>query len=298
MQFRGLAPWTFERADALAALPPDADDAAAEAVLADLGPPPTDEAERLEAAFVDYLLRGGFPEAAQAGDLLEARRRLRQDILDRSLGRDVLDVLNADPRTLERMFLRICLAPGGLWNESAIARDLQITRPTVARYLNILERAFLVFRLPNLASPIRGQPKVYLVAPALRQALLGFDEDRVRSPAEWGTLAENAVAAMAIGARPDARDIGFWRKGNDECDVVITTGDRAEYIEVKRGGRKALRGIERARAGVGLPGRGIVLTHERILFERLTPDVYRQSAAAWLYRQRGADGGTLRVRLR
>jgi predicted AAA+ superfamily ATPase len=255
----------------------------------------TAQAAALDAALVDYLLRGGFPEAARAPDLLEARRRLRQDILDRALGRDIIDTVAADPRALEGMFLRICLQSGGLWNSSEVARDLGISRPSVARYLDILERSFLVFRLPNLASPVKGQPKVYLVAPSLRQALLGMDEKHLEAPEEWGRMAENAMAATLVGTRPSATSIGFWRRGNVECDgVVLDPQSGSELIEVKRSGKKAVAGIVAARDALHVPqSDGWILGRDGPGDSPAT-GIVRTSLAAWLYQQDAAAGGTVR----
>jgi uncharacterized protein len=293
VQLRRLAVWSFAWMDRMHA---------GEGGVADLGSPPPDEAERLDAALADYFLRGGFPEAAVADDLAEARRRLRQDILDRSLGRDILDVVSVDARILERLFLRICLAPGGQWNEANVAQELGISRPTVGKYVQILEEAFLVFRLPNLASPIRGQSKVYLVAPAIRQALLASDEAMVRRPEEWGMLTENVIAGTTVGTRPDASQIGFWRRGLYECDVVVVNpSGLTELLEVKRGGRGAVRGIEVAAAAVGLPSVGFVLARSWPS-EELAPvpplqSLRRYPAVAWLYWQKESAGGTLRLRV-
>jgi uncharacterized protein len=277
-----------------------------DALVEELGQPPADEAARLDAALIDYFVRGGFPEIATETDAREARRKLRQDILDRALGRDISDVANVDTRLLERLFVRICLNPGGLWNEVEAGRDLQISRPTVARYLQILEEAFLVFRLPNLASPVKGQPKVYLVAPSMRQALLSLDDKDVRRPDDWGRVAENAVAAAAIGTSPDAEQIGFWRKG-DECDVVLL-GTSSELIEVKRGGEHALRGIDRAAMALGIGGPdsdakrggvGLVLCRDTLFGRLVTQEsrmwVLRRSVADWLYSRDAHAGGTLRT---
>jgi len=265
----------------------------------------------MDNALVDYFIRGGFPEIATEDDPREARRKLRQDILDRSLGRDITDVANVDTRLLERLFMRICLNPGGLWNEVEASRDLQVSRPTVARYIQILEEAFLIFRFPNLASPIKGQPKIYLVAPAMRQALLALDERDVRRPEDWGRIAENAVVASAVGTNPDARQIGFWRK-QEECDVVILeSGGRGDFIEVKRSGERAIRGIDRAAAALGYGGgnskarnRGIgfILCRDnpspiRLATEESLMHVVRQPVAEWLYQQRDNAGGTLRIRV-
>ena len=292
-----LLPWSFREHVELRGLSLGSLDGHGESWVSSREPPDPD---RLDDALVDYFVRGGFPEVAEAEDAPEARRRLRQDILDRTLGRDVLDAEGADVRLLERMFLRICLAPGGLWNESEVARDLQVSRPTVARYLGILERTFLVFRLPNLASPVKGRPKVYPSAPALRTALLGLGEEAVREPDEWGRLAENAVAATVLGSRPHATSIGFWRKGGDECDVVVVAPDRpGELVEVKRSGRRARRGIERAAAGLRLEAAGHVLTGRDAgghgAGGEPGPGPRRIPAALWLYQQEVVAGGRLRL---
>lgn len=271
--------------------------------MRELGEVPHDETERLESAFVDYLLRGGFPEAALAEDLPEARRRLRQDILDRALGRDVLDVVSLDPRTLERMFLRICMHPGGLWNEVEVAGELGISRPTVSKYLRVLEEAFLVLRLPNLASPIRGQPKVYLVAPAMRQALLALDAEDVRRPQEWGLLAENTVVAMAMSMRGAGSQLGFWRKDRLECDLVVLRPEvnGSEFIEVKRGGQKARGGIEAAAGALKSreQSKGTILTREHafeVIAEANAPPLHhiqRLALAVWLYGWNAAEPDAL-----
>ena len=256
-----------------------------------------EDMDLLNRALIDYLLRGGFPEAALASDLAESRRRLRQDILDRVLGRDIVDVTAVDPRLLERMFLRICLNPGGLWNSTEVANDLGVSRPLVNRYLDVLERVFLVFRFPNLASPYKGQPKIYLVSPSLRQALLGMTEEHLEIAEEWGRMSENAMAAALIGTRPAATAVGFWRKGNAECDgVVINPGDVSEFIETKRSGKKALRGIQRATEGLGVQNSwNVVLTRSVSYLAGDDSGVIQTPLAAWLYQQEAAAGGTLRI---
>jgi predicted AAA+ superfamily ATPase len=309
VKIRNLSTWSFAWLDHGAEYAHrQADGGLGDAQLAErvraLGPtPPADEMANLDAALIDYFVRGGFPEVATESDVREARRKLRQDILERSLGRDITDVANVDTRLLERLFIRICLNPGGLWNEVEAGRDLGVSRPTIARYLQILEEAFLVFRLPNLASPVKGQPKVYPVAPSMRQALLALDEDDVRRPDDWGRIAENAVAAAAVGTSPDASQVGFWRK-NDECDVVILRdGAISEFIEVKRSGQKAFRGIDHAAEALGRNGLkafGIVLCNElrgSDPFAETPGGVHclKQPVAVWLYGRSAQAGGTLRV---
>lgn len=268
-----------------------------QASLVDLDP------SRPNEDLLDYLVRGGFPEVLEEQDWREAQRHLRKDILDRALGRDIADVERVDSTALERMFLRVCKDPGGLWNTSQVASDLGLTRPTVARYLQLLERAFLVFSFPNLASPIKGLPKVYLVAPAMRAALFGLDHERMREPAEWGPATENLVAATLLATRDASVQVGFWREGGVECDAVaLSAGRDGELIEVKSGReRDAARGVEAAARALHAEGRGLVLTRDQLSAEvawTRDPRIPLRTlpVALWLYAQRGAHGGTLRVR--
>lgn len=246
----------------------------------------------LDDLLVDYLVLGGFPEVLEHDDRREARRHLRQDILDRALGRDVVDVESVDTRALERMFLRICQHPGGLWNTSEVAVEVALSRPTVARYLDILERAFLAFSFPNVANPVKGQPKVYLVAPSLRAALLSIDEDRMREPTTWGPAAENLMAAT-LASLSDTATVGFWRKGQHEVDGVwLGASGAAELVEVKTGSPKGA-GAALARAAEALR-LDPELTLSTILVRASSPTEHEPAngvvvpMAQWLWsRQRG-----------
>lgn len=259
-----------------------------ESALKRFGPPPPDETSRLQNALEEYLLRGGFPELARE-DLAEARRRLRQDILERALGRDLMEVVPVgDPRSLERMFLRICRAPGALWNESDASKDLGIARPTVAKYLKHLEDSYLVFHLDNLARPERGQPKVYLVDPALRQALLGIDRNALVQPELYGLALENAVASALVASRTPGATVGFWRDGKWECDAVLLSPGRPPWLyEVKRSAtlRRDLEGMRRCGQRLGGPFIGFLLHGHSTGGARKLGEgrVIELNPATWLY---------------
>lgn len=259
-------------------------------------------AREFDDILVDYLVLGGFPEVLEQADSREAQRHLRQDILDRALGRDVVDVESVDTRALERLFQRICQNPGGLWNVSEVAKDLQLARPTVTRYLDILVRAFLVFAFPNLASSVKGQPKVYLVAPSLRSALLHVDHERMRAPETWGPAVENLVAATLTSARDTAAQVGFWRKDSHEVDGVIRHPRETELVEVKTGSVKgAPMALQRAARAMGLDPattHATVLVRDPALCGPLGVPGFAQArtmhVTQWLWSWQQAFGGTVR----
>ncbi len=299
VHFTKAEAWTFRYVDAWSGMVEKDGHADAERLTTACGARPDDEDARLERILVDYLALGGFPEVVERGnDLREAQRHLRQDILERALGRDIVDGTQVATRTIERLFLRICQRPGGLFESTKAARDLGITRPTVQRYLEILERAFLVFTLPNLASPIRGQPKVYLVAPSLRAAFYNLDRDQIREPAEFGPLAENLVLASAVGQAPAGRQVGFWRKNRVEADLLELQPGGVLYGEVKLRGKRAISNLQKVAARVGQAGLGLILTRDgpQTWFDAAPPlqRIYEMSIAEYLYWNTDWSGGTLR----
>ncbi|MEQ1744933.1 MAG: AAA family ATPase [Saprospiraceae bacterium] len=91
-----------------------------------------------------HWLRGGFPESLLALDdagSLDWRENFIRSYLERDLP---LLGLRADPMLIRRLWTMSAHLNGQLLNSSALANSLDISAPTVRRYLNFLESAFLV----------------------------------------------------------------------------------------------------------------------------------------------------------
>jgi predicted AAA+ superfamily ATPase len=98
--------------------------------------------------------------------------------------------------------------------------------PTFDRYLAYLERAFLVFTLPNYSGTestrqSRGK-KLYFVDGAIRNAALQRGVAPLDNPVEMGALLENLVASHlhALSQQAQVR-LYHWRSRNDEVDLVF-----------------------------------------------------------------------------
>ena len=133
---------------------------------------------------------------------------------------------------------------GGLVNQAEIARDTAIPRPTVQRYLNLLETSFQVIRLPayavNRTKRLVKSPKLYWSDPGLA-IWLG------NTPALDGRHFENLVLVDLLvwrdGQAPTS-EITYWRTTTDrEVDFVIESGDQLLAIEVKATTRPRIRDI-------------------------------------------------------
>ena len=74
----------------------------------------------------------------------------------------------------------VALRSGQLLNQSEVARDAQLTQPTVHRYLNLLETTNLFEQLPaytvSHTTRLLKSPKAFLNDPGLAVFLSGYYE--------------------------------------------------------------------------------------------------------------------------
>ncbi len=180
--------------------------------------------EELNKAFVDYLNYGGYPEAIFVG---EVRKRFEQfvgrDIVDKVLLRD-LPVLYGitDIPELNKLFNVLAYNTGEEASLEALAGNANIKKPTIKRYLEYLEAAFLIYRLRRVDENARRFQrergfKVHLANPSMRAAL--FAPIAPDDPA-FGCVVESAILAqwlhLSIG-----RNLHYARWKGGEVDAVM-----------------------------------------------------------------------------
>lgn len=209
-----------------------------------------------------FLLVGGFPEllvAERAPDedeegarLLRSQQVLRSDAVERAVYKDIPQSFGLDnPMALERLLYVLAGQMTGVLSPSDICGQLGFSQPTFDRYLSYLERAFLVFTLPNYSGSEskvqrRGR-KLYFVDSAVRNAALQRGLAPLDNPTELGRLVENLVAANvhALSMRTGIR-LFHWREGRNEVDLVFDHPDQPLALEIglsadhPRGGMAAL----------------------------------------------------------
>lgn len=187
------------------------------------------------------IVAGGYPEpAARAPN--RARQWHRQyvrAILQRDV-RDIAKIRNEDD--LGRLLELLSLRTGELLNTSSLGNDLKFHRETVDHYLAVLERLFLIRRLPawhrNASKRLIKTPKVHLVDSGLAATLAGIKaEDWFSQRSRFGHLLESFVVQQLIcQAGWTDPDLRFWHyrdKDQVEVDVVITHGAKVWGVEVK-----------------------------------------------------------------
>jgi len=180
---------------------------------------------------------GGFPEPFLLGDEAEAAR-WRRERHDRILRDDIRDLESI--RTISSLTLLVDLLRERVSSSivvSNLAEDLQVAPKTVARWLELLERMYLLFIVKpyahKLIRAIQKPPRVYF-----------FDNMDVNNPPDkvLGARFENLVATHLLkrlhfleDSSGDRYELHYLRdKDQREVDFVITKNRTVvELIEVK-----------------------------------------------------------------
>lgn len=124
---------------------------------------------------------------------------------------------------------------------------------TLARYLDLLERAGLIAGLQNYSPGIdrhkATSPKLVVLNTALMSALSGYTFAQAQADRTlWGRLVESAVGAHLYNSATAPSRLWYWRRNSVEVDYVLERGPRLVAFEVKSSQRPAdSPGLERFR---------------------------------------------------
>jgi uncharacterized protein len=203
---------------------------------------PTFVLEEIEdvSSYQELWLRGGFPESLLAADE-ENSLAWRENFIQTYLERDLpLLGLRADPMLIRRLWTMVAHSHGNLLNLDALAGSLGITGPTVRRYLDYLESAYLIRRLPPLIFNIRKRliksPKYFIRDTGILHTLLGIDQlEQLQGHPALGNSWEGFVLQLIAAYLPPRMEVYFYRtQDGTEGDIVIGRGGIPEIlIEIK-----------------------------------------------------------------
>lgn len=233
------------------------------------------------AALMQTILKGGYPEAVSRAS--ERRRKhWFGDYVDLILDRDVRDVAQIEQLgKLPRLVSMLAEQAGQLSNHASLATALQLSRATVARYIEVLERLFLLQTLPpwfsNRTSRLIKSPKHHFLDSGLLASLRAGDGQALQDgPQRYGPLLESFVASelrkLAGWSETHTTLSHFRTKDGDEVDFVLE-GPHGQVVGIEVKASATLRrgdfsGLRKLEAAVG--DRFVVgfLLHDH---DRMTP---------------------------
>lgn len=188
----------------------------------------------LNKEFVNYLNYGGYPEAVLSPAIREnADQFVKNDIIDKVLLKDLPALYGIqDIQELNRLFAHLAYNTGQEVSLQSLSEKSGVSKPTIARYIEYLESAFLITKVSRLdqnAARFKREThfKTYLTNPSMRAALyapVAFDNSAV-----IGHLAESAVFSQ-WSHLPANRGLFFARWPKGEIDVVYLSGAKLSAL--------------------------------------------------------------------
>lgn len=185
-------------------------------------------------------IRGGFPLSFLAKTDRESQI-WRQNFIKTYLERDLAQIgLSTDSRLVERFWMMLANAQGGIWNGESFARALGITRPTVNNYLKYLEGSFMVRTLQPFSQNIKKRlvksPKVFIRDSGLLHSLTGVDSmSALQNLLLVGASWEGFVIEQIIDTFGNLYEYYFYRTHQGaECDLLLVKNGKVKFaIEIK-----------------------------------------------------------------
>lgn len=177
------------------------------------------------------LMRGGFPKSLLAGSE-KSGFRWRSSFIQTYLERELPVLgLDSDVRILRKLFIMLAHAQGGMLNTQNLANSLGVSRPTVARYIDFMEKAYLLYRVEpyftNIKKRLVKSPKIYINDSGIFHTLLGIHsyKNLVTHPAV-GASWEGFVIQQTRALLPPDLEIWFFRTHEGaEADMVLSRND-------------------------------------------------------------------------
>jgi predicted AAA+ superfamily ATPase len=180
----------------------------------------------------DLMIYGQYPEVLCLGQPLERREYLRQLAADYLL-RDILSFENLKhARKLTQLLQLVAWQTGNEVSLNELAGQLQLNKATVERYLDLLEKSFVLRRIGGFARNLRKEVtksvRYYFHDNGIRNAIVDqFQPLSMRNDtgALWESLVVNERIRRCDYERLE-RQHHFWRTyDQQELDHIETTAD-------------------------------------------------------------------------
>jgi hypothetical protein len=188
----------------------------------------------------DFLIYGTYPEA-----ITEETRAAKIEVVNEIAGSYLLKDILAFERVrsadkLWDLLKMLAFQIGGEVSHNELANALGLDVKTIQRYLDLLEKSFVVFRLRgfsrNLRNEVTQKAKYYFYDTGIRNAVIS-QFNRLDQRNDVGQLWENFMVAermKQLEYTPEYANFYFWRTyDQQEIDLVEERGEELRALEFK-----------------------------------------------------------------
>lgn len=197
----------------------------------------------IESKLPFHLVFGNYPDVfKQPADA----KILLKNLANQYLYKDVLvwkDIRK--PQLLDNLLKLLSYQVGSEVSVHELAKQLKVSSETIETYIDLLEKSFVIYRLPaystNPRKEVSKMNKIFFWDNGIRNAVIGnYDDVSIRQ--DVGQLWENFIISerMKLNAwSASDREAYFWRNYNQsEVDYVEKEGNKLTAFEMKWNTRK------------------------------------------------------------
>lgn len=189
--------------------------------------------KKLKKMFQEFVFYGSYPRIVLENSI-EIKERLLKQIINTYLKKDIRDLAKiGDINKFNKLLKILASQSGSLLNVLELANTIGIARPTLEKYLTILENTYIIklispfFR--NLRSELTKMPKIYFEDLGIKNIL----EKGVFPKTLEGKDLETTIYSL-FRKRLNPECLHFWRTSQkEEIDFVIESGTKLSVYEVK-----------------------------------------------------------------
>jgi predicted AAA+ superfamily ATPase len=191
------------------------------------------------------LIYGSYPEIVTTQDNKERESYLKE-IISSYLYKDILEldgIKHSDK--IARLLQLLAFQIGKEVSYAELGTQLGMSKNTAERYLDLLEKAFVIYKLPgfsrNLRKEITKNPRYYFYDIGIRNALINnFNPLKLRD--DIGMLWENYIISERF-KKQEYKQISsnnyFWRTyAQKEIDLIEERSGKLYGYEIKWGAKK------------------------------------------------------------
>ncbi len=199
------------------------------------------EADTAAISLEDHWFKGGFPES-----LLVKSSKIWMAWMDSFVKSYIYRDLNflfgidLSPTVIDKIWNLLAKLNGGIENMENFSRNLGVSSATVKKYIDFLEGAYLIHKLPalhiNNGKRLLKSPKIYLRTPGVLHYLLKIkDKEALKMSPHVGASWEGYVVEQLYLNRPSIANWYYYRTHNGaEVDLVLLQGNTpVACVEIK-----------------------------------------------------------------
>ncbi len=206
---------------------------------------PTETALETRQNLESRLIYGSYPEVVTL-DTFERKTDYLRDIVSAYLLKDILAIDGLKNSGKMKDLLRlIAFQLGNEVSYDELGKQLGMSKNTVEKYLDLLSKVFVVYRLGaysrNLRKEVTKAGKWFFYDNGIRNAIIGnFNPLSIRQ--DVGALWENYLIGERIKANYNeglGKEFYFWRTyDKQEIDLIEESSDSLTALEFKWGNKK------------------------------------------------------------